>query len=169
MKIKRYWLEKNTRILHSKSNKHSLKTQLNQKILAKAAGRHQRLRGPCILDECTFVCGSFRWVFGSVFSVVFIHFRHCGELWFTLIQPVVWTLLKGNKVQTGKKFHTAIKLVRMCGQLKLNHQLLQPRKWHDKKRTDKISIFKKMGGIKKVKPHKTDEERHQLSEEIKHK
>lgn len=37
----------------------------------------------------------------SVFSVVFIHFSHCGELWFTLIQPVVWALLKGNVVKSS--------------------------------------------------------------------
>lgn len=44
----------------------------------------------------------------SVFSVVFIHFSHCGELWFTLVQPVVWALLKGNSEKfslggTGRK------------------------------------------------------------------
>lgn len=77
--------------------KQSLKTELNQKILAKTADRHQRLSGPYSRHECTFVSRSFGWVFGSVFSVVFIHFSHCGELWFTLIQPVVWTLLKGNQ------------------------------------------------------------------------
>lgn len=58
-------------------------------------------------------------MFRSVFSVVFIHFSHCGELWFTLIQPVVRALLKGNRDKSSaweeiprhSKYHKVLKRV----------------------------------------------------------
>lgn len=50
----------------------------------------------------------FRRVFRSVFSIVLIHFGHCGELWFTLIQPVVWALLMRKKEQVQCTNRTAL-------------------------------------------------------------
>jgi len=53
-----------------------------------------------LLLQRTFVCSMFsiRWVFRSVLSVALIHLSHCGELWFTLVQSVVWTLQMEKEV-----------------------------------------------------------------------
>lgn len=52
-----------------------------------------------VLSSGTFVSRMFRLVLISVLPVVLIHLSHCGELRFTLIQPVVWALLKRQSEQ----------------------------------------------------------------------